>query len=92
MNGKKAKSVRTKAKYLFIEWIGSFLTDEQKAQISINNYKELLPDETHIYTQGRLMHSVYSFKWFVKHIKRISKSKDIDAITLQDVMSDARLS
>ena len=48
MNGKRAKSIRKKAKLLFIEWIGSFLREDDRAKINIRNFTELLPDETHV--------------------------------------------
>ena len=92
MNNKRAKSIRKKAKLLFIEWIGSFLREDDRAKINIRNFTELLPDETHVYANRRIMHSAFSYKWFIKYIKRLNKYKSVEDITLKDVMENARIS
>tara|TARA_B100001939_G_scaffold292886_1_gene265201 strand:+ start:6407 stop:6685 length:279 start_codon:yes stop_codon:yes gene_type:complete len=92
MNGRKSKKVRLKAKLLFIEWIGSFLKEEDRKQINLQNFTQLLPDETHVYANRRLMHSAFSFRWFIKYVKILSKNKAIDDIKLTDVMEYARVS
>jgi len=91
MNATKTRQVKTKAKEMFIEWLGNHLSEEERNKISIKDIDSLLPEQTHIYANNKLIHMSFSFKWFVKYIKRLIKKKDLKQITLKDILKDARV-
>ena len=71
MNGRKAKRLRKRGKEILVEWLYSIIPDEEdKQQININNIKEYLSDQTHIYTNRKFLLSAYSLKWIYKKVKR----------------------
>ena len=71
MNGRKAKRLRKRGKEILVEWLYSILPDEEdKQQININNIKEYLSEQTHIYTNRKFLLSAYSLKWIYKKVKR----------------------
>ncbi len=49
MNGKKAKEVRRKGKKLLVEWLQSVVPEENKEEITIDNIRDYLADQTHVY-------------------------------------------
>jgi len=71
MNGRKAKRLRKRGKEILVEWLYSIIPDEEdKQQININNIKEYLSEQTHIYTNRKFLLSAYSLKWIYKKVKR----------------------
>ena len=86
MNSKKAKHVRRKAKELMVDWIKSMIPEDQHQDITVENLDKYMPDQTHIYANRKVILSAYSYRWFIKKIKKIYNSKNINInnITLKD--------
>ena len=86
MNSKKAKHVRRKAKELMVDWIKSMIPEEDSNDVSIKNLDKYMPDQTHIYANRKVILSAYSYRWFIKKIKKIYNLKNINInnITLKD--------
>ena len=71
MNGKKAKRLRKKARLLLIEWLRSFVPEnEDKSKINEKNLKDFIPQQTHLYANKKFLISSYSLRWFYKKVKR----------------------
>ena len=70
MNGKKAKQLRKKSKDLVIEWLKTMLIDEEKKKLSLDNFENYLPEQTHVYMNKKLMVSSYTPRWFLKKLKK----------------------
>ena len=86
MNSKKAKHVRRRAKALMVDWIKSMIPEDQHQDITVENLDKYMPDQTHIYANRKVILSAYSYRWFIKKIKKIYNSKNINInnITLKD--------
>jgi len=76
MNGRKAKSIRRQAMREMIDWYKSLLGPEEADKVSKDNIFELIPKQTHQMMLGQMKLSVYSYKWFIKTIKRGLNPKD----------------
>tara|TARA_R100000501_G_scaffold16290_1_gene29601 strand:+ start:824 stop:1066 length:243 start_codon:yes stop_codon:yes gene_type:complete len=76
MNGKKAKVIRRRAIQEMIDWYRGLLGPEEADKVSKDNIFELIPKQTHIRKFNQIKLSVYSYKWFIKIIKRGGNPKD----------------
>lgn len=88
MNSKKIKQINKHVKNLLVEWLKSLLNEEDAAGVNLGNYKELMPDQTHIFLQGKLSLSAYSEKWMRKKMKKLvsqQPTRAIESFGLQDV-------
>ena len=82
MNGRKAKRLRKHAAQLLIKWIRSMTPDgEDATKITTKNLHEFLPEDTHIFANGKYMVSAYTLRWFYKKVKQ---NPDI---TLEDILN-----
>jgi|TARA_R100000231_G_scaffold41182_2_gene35983 hypothetical protein len=81
-----SKKVKQKSILFVVEWLKSMLVDEEKEKVSVHNYKNYLPQETHIYANKQLMVSSFTPRWFAKKIKKVLKAKPIDKITYNDII------
>ena len=91
MNGKKAKQIRSHAKFMLLDWLKTMVSEAEAAKISVDNFEDYLPSQGHIYANRKIMLSAYSFKWFVKQIKKILKrerSRDVKTIKLDELLND----
>jgi len=71
MNGRKSKKLRKRAKQLLVDWLCSIIPDEEDSKvITVDNVDDYLSDQTHVYTNRKLLLSAYSFKWMYKRVKR----------------------
>jgi len=71
MNQKKSKLLRRKGESLLIGWLRTLVPEEEDAtRINKNNLHEFLPQQTHVFANGKFMLSAYSIKWFYKQVKR----------------------
>lgn len=73
---------------LLVLWIKSLLNEEDAAGVSLANYKELMPDQTHLFLQGKLSLSAYSEKWMRKRMKKLVTlypDRAVESFGLQDV-------
>ncbi len=86
MNRRMSKKVKQKSILFVVEWLKSMLVDEEKEKVSVHNYKNYLPQETHIYANKQLMVSSFTPRWFAKKIKKVLKAKPIDKITYNDII------
>jgi calcineurin-like phosphoesterase family protein len=88
MNSKKVKKINRHVRDLLVLWIKSLLNEEEAKQVSLANYKELMPDQTHVFLQGKLSLSAYSEKWMRKKMKKLvsqQPTRAIESFGLQDV-------
>ena len=46
----------------------------------------LVPEEKYVYANGKLFLSAYTEKWFSKKIKKLSRTKKLEKIKLQDFL------
>ena len=73
---------------LLVLWIKSLLNEEEAKGVSLQNYKELMPDQTHVFLQGKLSLSAYSEKWMRKKLKKLVAlypDRDVESFGLADV-------
>ena len=86
MNSKKAKHVIIRAKELMVDWIKSMIPEDQHQDITVENLDKYMPDQTHIYANRKVILSAYSYRWFIKKIKKLYNLKNINInnITLKD--------
>lgn len=88
MNRKKSKRIRKHAETLQIEWLKSLLSDEEASKITKDNFRDMLPQQTHLWAQGTIHTSFYTLKWLSNKIKQLIKifpDKDVEDITPQDI-------
>ena len=91
MNGRKAKQIRSHAKSMLLDWLKTMVSEEEAAKIDKSNFEDYLPSQGHIYVNRKIMLSAYSFKWFIKKIKKILKrerSRDVRTIKLNELLND----
>ena len=83
MNGRLTKQIRKKALLFLVEW----LQCQEAKKINLSNIRKLVPSDTHIYANSRIILSAYSFKWFSKVIKLLIKYNkyNINNIQLKDI-------
>ena len=90
MNGRKAKQIRNHAKSILLDWLKTMVSEEEAAKLDENNFEDYLPSQGHIYANRKIMLSAYSFKWFIKKIKKILKkerSRDVRTIKLDELLN-----
>jgi calcineurin-like phosphoesterase family protein len=88
MNSKKMKKINRHVADLLVLWIKSLLNEEEAKGVSLKNYKELMPDQTHVFLQGKLSLSAYSEKWMRKKLKKLVTlypDRAVESFGLQDV-------
>jgi hypothetical protein len=85
MNSKEMKRINRHCETLMVEWLKSIVPEEEAEKITIDNYKGMLPNQTHFYGDGKFLISSYSPKWFKKRVKKLSAANRIEDITLQQV-------
>lgn len=87
MNGRKAKAIRRKSLLILVDWIKTLVSDEEAKNLTKQQAYDLVPKETHVYLNNRLMLSAMSLKWIIKKIKKINKYKKLEDIKLEDVQN-----
>tara|TARA_R100001443_G_scaffold26059_1_gene39207 strand:+ start:470 stop:721 length:252 start_codon:yes stop_codon:yes gene_type:complete len=70
MNGRQAKKIRKKATELTVEWLQSLLPEEESVKITTQNFKDYMPEQTHVFANQKIMLSSFSHKWFNKKLKK----------------------
>ena len=88
MNSKKMKRINRHVANLLVLWIKSLLKEEEAKGVNLQNYKELMPDQTHVFLQGKLSLSAYSEKWMRKKMKKLvsqQPTRAVESFGLQDV-------
>lgn len=85
MNSKKMKLIRRRAKELLVEWMQSLVDKESGKAYNVNNVLGFTPKQTHLYYNDGTFHlSSFTYKWFVKRLKKLCYTKDLSLITVQD--------
>lgn len=88
MNSKKMKRINRHVATLLVSWIKSLLKEEEAKGVNLGNYKQLMPDQTHVFLQGKLSLSAYSEKWMRKKLKKLATlypDRAVESFGLQDV-------
>jgi calcineurin-like phosphoesterase family protein len=88
MNSKKVKRINRHVRDLLVLWLQSLLNEEEAKQVSLANYKELMPNQTHVFLQGKLSLSAFSEKWMRKKMKKLvsqQPTRAVESFGLQDV-------
>jgi len=91
MNGRKAKQIRNHAKSILLDWLKTMVSEEEAAKLDENNFEDYLPSQGYVYANRKIILSAYSFKWFIKKIKKILKkerSRDVRTIKLDELLND----
>tara|TARA_R110002020_G_scaffold223234_1_gene432271 strand:- start:733 stop:996 length:264 start_codon:yes stop_codon:yes gene_type:complete len=83
MNGRKSKQIRKKARQLVVDWLQTMLVDKEKKKLSIDNFENYLPEQTHVYMNKTFRISAYTPRWFAQRIKK--SNKRVKDITWQDI-------
>lgn len=69
MSSKQIKKLRKLIKPLQVEWLQSILPEDQGKTITVDNVKELMPDQTHVIGNRQTHLSFMSDKWIMKILK-----------------------
>ncbi len=88
MNGRQTKLIRKKSLVLLIDWVKTLVSEEEAKKLTMEQAYNLVPKDTHIYTNGKLMLSAFSLKWINKKIKKLLKHKTINDITVEDLTNE----
>lgn len=88
MNRKTIKKINRQVGPILVAWLKTLVSEEEAKKINLNNYKELLPDQTHVFANGKFFISIFSPRWVRKMLKRLvvkNPDKAIDSYTLEDI-------
>jgi len=91
MNGKRSKELIEKSNELFIEWLKGLLNKTEADKITMANYRNYLPKQTHLYANRQLWLTAYTPRWIKNKLKRLIKrdpNKDISSITLEELRKE----
>jgi poly-D-alanine transfer protein DltD len=92
MNEKTMKQISKQTNVILVEWLKTLVSEEEAKKINISNLEELLPTQTHVRANNKVMLSAFSKKWVRKHLKSFVKknpNKPIWSIKLTDVMKES---
>ncbi len=70
MSGKQIKKLRRKVKAIQVDWMHSILPPEEAKKVTIKNIHEVIPDQTHVFADGRLNLSFMTDKFVMKWLKQ----------------------
>jgi hypothetical protein len=88
MNGRKAKQIRKHSGVIIVDWLRSLLSEEEGQGVTVDNYKNFMPTQTH-YMANRTMHlNAYHPKWIRNKIQGLLKQnpkREIASITLDEM-------
>lgn len=88
MNRKQSKRIKKHSEALQLEWLRGLLTEEEAAKVTQENFKSMLPKQTHIWARGTIHNSFYTMKWLTIKIKQLIKifpDKQVEDVTAQDI-------
>ena len=91
MNGKQSKKLINKSNELFVEWLKGLLNKKEADKISIDNYRQFIPKQTHLYANQQLWLTAYSPRWIKNKIKKLVKYNpelNVASITLEDIKKE----
>ena len=78
----KKQKLNKKIYDLTIEWLDSILPDGEVTEAVM---QKMIPKERYFFSQGQIRLNAYTYKWFRKRVKKASRLKSIEEVTLQDI-------
>ena len=91
MNQKRSKELTERSNELFIEWLKSLLNETEAAKITMDNYRNYLPKQTHLYANKQLWLTAYTPRWIKNKLKRLIKhnpNRDIASLSLDELRQE----
>ena len=87
MNARISKQIRQRALHILVEWLQLQVPEEERRKINTKNIRSLMPRDTHLFANHKMILSAYSYRWIIKKIKKIIKLKNINInnILLKDI-------
>lgn len=88
MNGRIKRDLKYKTREILIEWLKTLLTDEEAAKIDTANYKDLLPQQTHVFLNRQYKLSAFTETWIRKQLKKLMErhpDRPISSFTLDEI-------
>lgn len=88
MNRKTIKQINKQVGPILVAWLKTLVSEEEAEMITLNNYKELLPDQTHVFANNKFFLSTFSPRWVRKKLKALvarQPDKPINSYTLEDI-------
>jgi len=80
MNGRRSKKIRKQSSVVLVSWLKSLLDEAEASKVTLDNYKSMLPQQTHIYANMAFRMSAYTPRWVAKKIKKILKEEPLRPI------------
>ena len=78
----KKQKLNKKIYDLTIEWLDSILPDGEVTEAVM---QKMIPKERYFFSQGQIRLNAYTYKWFKKRVKKVSRLKSIEEVTLPDI-------
>ena len=78
----KKQKLNKKVYDLTIEWLDNILPDGEVTEALM---QKMIPKERYFFSQGQIRLNAYTYKWFRKRVKKASRLKGIEEVTLQDI-------
>ena len=91
MNRKIIKQINKQVGPILVAWLKTLVSEEEAKMITLNNYKELLPDQTHVFSNNKFFLSTFSPRWVRKKLKRLvtkQPNRPINTYTLEDIKAE----
>jgi hypothetical protein len=91
MNRKKIKQINKQIGFILVDWLRTLVSEEEAKMITIHNYKELLPDQTHVFANNKFFLSTFSERWVRKKLKSLVvkyPKRLISSFTLEDIKTE----
>lgn len=88
MNRKTIKQINKQVGPILVAWLKTLVSEEEAKKINLDNYKELLPDQTHVFANNKFFLSTFSPRWVRKKLKALvarQPDKPINSYTLEDI-------
>ena len=70
MNAKKVKALRKRIKPLQVEWLKTLLSEDEAAQVSVDNIDKLAPTQDYYMANRTMYLSFMTPKWIMKYLKK----------------------
>lgn len=91
MNRKTIKQINKQVGPILVAWLKTLVSEEEAKKINLDNYKELLPDQTHVFSNNKFFLSTFSQRWVRKKLKALvarQPDKPINTYTLEDIKAE----
>jgi hypothetical protein len=91
MNRKIIKQINKQVPHILVAWLHTLVSEEEAKMITLNNYKELLPDQTHVFSNNKFFLSTFSPRWVRKKLKGLvvaNPDRPINSFTLEDIKAE----